>query len=296
MDQSTEVYYIENQDIRIGVRLHGAELVSLVDKKDGREYMWSGDPAYWNRVSPVLFPFIGKLNGLSYTHAGKAYENVPQHGYARDCDFTLAEKLDDRIWFELYPDQQWKERYPFDFLLRIGYHIEGRMVHVMWTVRNDSSEDLPFSIGAHPAFIMPEGASKNGFYVNFHNGQSRLDCGELNADGLLMPEQRSYPLQDGKLLLSDELFDKDALIIESGQIHTVSLDTPEGRPFIQVRFDTPMLGIWSPTGKKAPFVCIEPWFGRCDRVGYEGSLAEREYGNLIAPGHSFNKEYVIELP
>ena len=289
------MYYLENECIKIGVRAHGAELVSLIDKGTGREYMWSGDPAYWNRVSPVLFPFIGKLKNLSYRHKGVEYGNVPQHGYARDCDFEFALRTNDVLWFELSPDEVWKERYPFDFLLRIGYRVEGRSVHVMWTVRNDSSEDLPFSIGAHPAFIMPEGVSKNGFYADFHNGKDRLTCGKLSDQGVLLAKERSYSLENGRLELTDELFDEDALIIDSSDIHTVSLNTPDGSPFIQVRFDTPQLGLWSPAGKKAPFVCIEPWFGRCDREDYEGELKDREYGNVIAPGHSFNKEYVIDL-
>ena len=288
-------FTIENEQIRVGVNAHGAELVSIVRKSDSREYMWSGDPEYWGRVSPVLFPFIGKLSNTSYSYGGKEYTGVPQHGYARDCDFTMAEKLQDTIWFELYPDETWKERYPFDFMLRIGYRVEGHSVHVMWTVRNDSGVDMHFSIGAHPAFIMPGGESKNGYYVNFNNGADTLNFGLLDEHGLLMDGKEQTALEQGLLKLSDELFDRDALIIDSANIHTVSVNAPDKTPFIQVRFDAPQLGLWSPAGKKAPFVCIEPWFGRADRVGFAGELGEREYGNTIAPGHSFNKEYVIDI-
>ncbi|EKC55852.1 Galactose mutarotase, partial [human gut metagenome] len=35
----------------------GAELKSLVI--GGREIMWCGDPAFWGKTSPVLFPAIG---------------------------------------------------------------------------------------------------------------------------------------------------------------------------------------------------------------------------------------------
>ena len=57
----------------------------------------------------------------------------------------------------------------------------------------------------------------------------------------------------------------------------------------------PQIGIWSPAKKHAPFVCIEPWFGRCDREGYDGDLADREYSNSLEAGHSFSKEYVIDI-
>lgn len=292
---SQEMYTLENEVLKIGVNTHGAELVSVVDKSCGREYMWSGDPAYWNRVSPVLFPFIGKLKNLSYTHNGVEYGNVPQHGYARDCDFTFAFRTNDTICFELCSDEVWKERYPFDFQLRIGYRLVGKAVYVLWDVKNDSEEDMPFSIGAHPAFIMPEGASKNGFWADLHNGADTLICGTLSEKGVLLPTQRSFPLEAGRLKLTDELFDADALIIDSNDIHTVSLHTPDGTPFIQVHFDTPQLGLWSPAGKKAPFVCIEPWYGRCDRENYDGDLTHREYGNIVKPGELFHGEYVIEI-
>lgn len=288
-------YAIENEEIKIEVNLHGAELVSLVDKETGAEYMWSGDGAYWNRVSPVLFPFVGKLKDLSYTYEGKVYGNVPQHGYARDCDFTFAEKTEDTLWFELTDDEVWTARYPFHFLLRIGYRLEKKKVHVMWTVINKDEKDMPFSIGAHPAFVMPGGVSKNGFYLDFHNGAKELSCGELCEAGVLIPEKRTFELNHGKLALTDELFDKDALIIDSEEISAVSILTPEGEAFLKVHFQTPQLGIWSPAGKKAPFVCIEPWYGRCDRVDYDGDLTGREYGNLLASGESFDKEYIIEV-
>lgn len=291
-------YFLENDKIKIGIASHGAELVSLVNKSNDREYMWSGDAAYWSRVSPVLFPFVGKLNHGSYIHQGKEFSGIPQHGFARDNDFQMAEKSEDTLWFELRPDEKWNKNYPFTFLLRIGYRIEGSKVHVMWTVRNDSSETMYFSIGAHPAFVCPSGTDREdvlkGYQLDFYTNKKELLSGELTSEGTLSPVKRQLPLTEGRLALSSELFAKDALILDSETIHTVSIIDPEGNEFLKVQFDTPQLGIWSPAGKNAPFVCIEPWFGRCDAADFSGELSEREYGNSLEPGHSFNKEYVIE--
>lgn len=292
-------YFLENEEIRIGIASHGAELVSLVRKDDGREYMWSGDAAYWNRVSPVLFPFVGKLKNGSYIYQGREFSNIPQHGFARDSEFRMAEKSEDVIWFELQPDDGWRTHYPFEFLLRIGYRIEGSSVHVMWTVRNDSEEMMYFSIGAHPAFVCPDGADNEdvlkGYQLDLHTTEQELLSGELTSQGTLLQEKRRFSLTDGKLALSSGMFAKDALILDSQKIHTVSIVDPAGTEFLKVQFDTPQLGIWSPAGKNAPFVCIEPWFGRCDAEDFSGELSEREYGNALEPGHSFNKEYVIEV-
>lgn len=283
-------YTIENREIRIGINRHGAEMVSLMRKSDGREYMWSGDAQYWSRVSPVLFPFIGKLKNQSYRYNDREYTEISQHGYARDYDFEMVEKSEDVIWFELHSDDSWKEHYPFDFLLRIGYRLEGSKVHVMWTVRNDGGDTMYFSIGAHPAFL-----AKKGTVIDFHIPSDQLVCGQLDENGLLLKNRREFALDRGKLKYTTEVFEKDALIIDSRDIHTVSLEDEDGA-YLQMQFDTPQLGIWSPAGMDAPFVCIEPWFGRADRVDFDGTLEQREYGNSIDPGHSFNKEYVIEIP
>lgn len=59
--------------------------------------------------------------------------------------------------------------------------------------------------------------------------------------------------------------------------------------------DAPLFGIWSPAGKHAPFVCIEPWYGRCDRVGFCQELSEREYGNVLEASETFQVYYDIQV-
>jgi galactose mutarotase-like enzyme len=95
------------------------------------------------------------------------------------------------------------------------------------------------------------------------------------------------------LQLSSELFDQDALIIEDRQADKVVLLDSSDKEVLSVSFDSPLFGIWSPTKKQAPFVCIEPWYGRCDRVGFTGDLSKREYGNTLTPGEEFSAVYYI---
>ena len=45
--------------------------------------------------------------------------------------------------------------------------------------------------------------------------------------------------------------------------------------------------------KNAPFVCIEPWYGRCDKEGFEGELSEREYEQIIKPEGDFRAKYTV---
>ena len=73
-------------------------------------------------------------------------------------------------------------------------------------------------------------------------------------------------LTDGLLPLDIHSFDKDALILENSQVKEVTLYNKEKKPYLSLYFDTPVVGLWSPPAKNAPFVCIEPWYGRCDRA------------------------------
>ena len=70
---------------------HGAELSSIYDKAADREAVWTGDPAFWNRHAPVLFPFVGKVNGGFYTHKGVKYPMVSTAS-ARDNEFGVHRK------------------------------------------------------------------------------------------------------------------------------------------------------------------------------------------------------------
>lgn len=123
---------------------HGAELVSLKSIETDREYMWCGDAEYWGRVSPVLFPFVGKLEGQRYRHNGVVYENIPQHGFARDSEFVVGGQTGDTLLFVLEKNDTWQKSYPFDFSLCIGYRLEGSSVHVMWTVVNEGTDTIHF--------------------------------------------------------------------------------------------------------------------------------------------------------
>lgn len=66
-----------------------------------------------------------------------------------------------------------------------------------------------------------------------------------------------------------------------------------GRRFVTVEFDMPLFAIWSPEKKNAPFICIEPWCGRCDAVDFDGTLEERVFGNKLMPNEVFEAEYTM---
>ena len=285
-------FSLENDKICIEIDSHGAELKSLVKKETGAEYMWCADTKYWGRTSPVLFPFVGNVSGKQYRTKGKTFD-MGQHGFARDMEFTLESQTDNEIWFVLRSNEETLAKYPYEFVLKLGYRLDGAKVEVLWHVENPSEEELPFAIGGHPAFYCPvtSGVKQSDCYIQFDVAGS-LKCSTI--DGYLVGDRvDTYELEDGMLRIDEHLFDNDALIIEKQNIKKVSLCDPKKQAFLTIELDAPLFGIWRPADPGAPFVCIEPWYGRSDRLGYAGELRDREYENVLAAGENWDAGYTI---
>ena len=291
-------YYLKNKELKLTVSDHGAEIRSLIRLSDGKEMMWQADPEFWGRTSPVLFPLVGQYLDKTSYYDEKTY-HMSQHGFARDMDFAFVEKRENgnELWFELKDSDASHEKYPFNFRLQIGYVLDGYTVTVFWKVFNTDNRKIYFSVGGHPAF----NCDLTHSYLEFKKDNvivaDNLICNIISNDGsgCLSDRQKELVLSDGCLAMSDELFAEDALIIEDRQADEVSLIDESKNKLLSVKFDSPLFGIWSPVGKHAPFVCIEPWYGRTDRVGFSKELEDREYGNSLETGETFEASYKIKV-
>lgn len=301
---------ISNEILSVSVDEHGAELVSI--KKGVREYVWQAYPEYWARHSPVLFPIVGALwNGNYYTH-GETFM-MGQHGFARDIDFKLLSESDTELWYELTSDAKTLQKYPWAFSLKIGYKLHDNIVDVMWKVRNTGTENMSFQIGAHPAFYYPllsddtiaEGIpamekclaeDKERGFMLFSPFAETLTSSVITENGCVDVEaDKEITLEKGYLLLDTDTFNDDALIFENGQVDAITLCDKNRKPYLTLKFDSPVVGIWSPPGKNAPFVCIEPWYGRTDSVGYNDYFEYRKWIQTLGLGREFVASYQIVI-
>lgn len=287
---------MKNEVLTVEVSSHGAELQSI--RKNGTEYLWQGDPAYWGRRSPVLFPIVGSVWEKRYRVNGVEYE-LGQHGFARDMDFTLVSSSDTEVRYRLESDEQTLEKYPFRFVLEIAYRLHGNCLDVIWEVMNPETETLYFQIGAHPAFIYPDYStlSKERGFLSFDRTEG-LECIRIKEKGCVDAVTK-YPLEipsDGRLPVASDTFDAiDTIMLQDSQIGRVDMMRADGTPWLSLSFDAPVVGIWSPPGKVAPFICIEPWYGRCDRAGYEGEYCDKDWMNSLEPGGKFSSVYTIGI-
>lgn len=286
---------LTNDDLSLEVNELGAELARVTSRATGREYLWNADPAFWKRHSPVLFPIVGAVWENTYRHKGELYR-LSQHGMARDKMFQTVSETAGELRFRLSADESTLKIYPFPFCLEIGYKLEGRCIDVLWTVKNEGTEPLYFQIGAHPAFYYPKGRPGDparGFFAFDRTEGLRYKL--IGEQGCVLPESYPLTLTEGLLLLDVHTFDRDALIFEDGQLKRVTLLDTQRRPVLSLHFTAPVVGLWSPPGKDAPFVCIEPWYGRCDRVGYGGEFKEKDWMQRLEPGQIFDASYRIEI-
>lgn len=288
------LFQIGNEKLTIQVDSMGAELKSLKKIATGEEFMWEGEPRYWKRTSPILFPLVGGLKGGSFLLNGRRYP-MSQHGFARDMEFKLKSQTNHEIWFTLASTEETLDKYPYAFVLEIGYELMEDTLVVKWKVENPSEQPMYFSIGGHPAFRCPiaDGAKQADYRIRFEGKESIISNGI--RDGLASGEKTEYPLEDGCFWITKHLFDVDTFVIEDGQVHQVSLLKPDGTAYVTVDFDAPLVGIWSPPGKEAPFVCIEPWYGRCDAIDFEGTWEEREWGQHLEAGGVFEASYRVHV-
>ena len=287
---------LKNEMLTIQVSEHGAELQSI--RKDDYEYLWQGNPEYWGRRSPVLFPIVGSVWEKCFRVDGKVYE-MGQHGFARDMDFELVSAADTEVWYRLKSSEKTLAAYPWPFVLEIGYRLEGNSVKVLWKVTNPGDREMYFQIGAHPAFYYPgyDPETEDRGVVAFDRNDNLQRSG-FKGKGCVDPQAR-FPIplsDDGMLRLKRDIFDDiDTLMLENDQVHKVVFLKNDSSPYLTVTFDAPVVAIWSPPKRNAPFFCIEPWYGRCDRADFTGEFKDRDWVNALAPGATFSASYTITL-
>lgn len=284
---------LENEFLCVEIAEMGAEVTRIYDKTEDNEILWEGNPVYWKRHSPVLFPNVGKTYKNRVLINGTQYP-TSQHGFARDNVFTCIEAANEKASFMFRSSEETKEVYPFDFELHINYKLNKKELTVEWQVKNCGDETMYFTIGGHPAFQFAKPEETKADYVLKVPGKEKLEyvlidisCGCANVDEVhtLQLSEETYPL-------SDKLFAKDALIVDNGQIEEAWLCHKDGTPYVGVRSaGFPNYGIWSVEG--APFVCLEPWMGRCDNVGFNAELSEKPNVNKVEAGEKFTKDYTI---
>lgn len=282
---------LENEHIYLEISEKGAELIKIQNKKTGKDVLWTGDPKFWGRHSPILFPNVGKTHQDVVKIHGKEYP-TKQHGFARDCMFECISKQEDMAVFLLQSNEKTREEYPFDFQLYITYRLVENQIGVEWKVTNPSDETIFFTIGGHPAFMFEQEGKSCADYLIKIPKVEQLICTKAEM-GLGVTEPKyTLNLEEEFLTVNEDML-SETIIADGEQIKEAWLYRKKDKsPYIGVKGDGFVsYGIWAPKG--APFICLEPWAGRCDDIGFSGDISEKPGINSVQSGESFTKSYQI---
>ncbi len=289
-------FIIENESHKVTVDSRGCELVSVIGKNDGTEYLWVGDPAFWNGHAPTMFPICGRLNEGKFTCEGKIYE-MNLHGFARKMEFTIAEKTPSSVRMMLTDSEESLAQYPFRFAFTIGYALVGNTVHTEYKVENRGDTVMPYALGGHPGFNVPLGGAGafSDYYVEFET-----ECAPrklIHAENcLLTHETADFPLEGGRILrLQHDMFDNDAIFLEN-TAKCVTLRSTATEKTVTMRFEDFLnVGFWHTTKSEAPFVCIEPWNSVPAYDGVTDDLMTKRDLTHLAPGAADTIGYSITI-
>ena len=282
---------LENDALAVRISSKGAELQSVVC--GGVERMWSGDPAVWGRRAPLLFPLIGRLRDGWYANGGERVD-APMHGFCRDRAFAAEQVSGTHARFETTSDEGTRAVFPFDFLLRVDFSLEGATIVKTHTVENAGEVPMPFELGGHEAYetrLLP-GERMADYYVRFE-GADALGMFDMDEEGILALPKIEVPLEDGRLTKTPEQLGIDTVVLENVPGGRVVLASAANPHEVEVEFpDFPYLGIWTKAGQAdARYLCLEPWSALPDALFSPRELAEKPGVRVLAPGERATLAY-----
>ena len=263
----------------------GAQITSFKKNSCDIEYMWQGDEAYWKGKNPVLFPIVGNTYSKDYQIDGKTYA-MGNHGLVRNYLFEVKSQNEDTLVFLAKSNIETLQQYPFDWELEVTYHLVDTRLQINYVITNNSKVAMPFTFGLHPAFNCPFKDGKFSDYCLEFEREEKPQRISLTGD---------YKSVDTfkKIELSYDLFSQENTMIFT-ELKSDYVDLTNGKDALRVGIkDYPYLAFWC--GQKAPFLCIEPWYGLSDFKPNNTPFAKRQGMMELAVGDKFTASYYIEL-
>lgn len=290
-------YTLENEFLAVKVSTKGGMLTSI-RSKDGIEYLWQGDPAYWSGQAPLLFPICGSIRNNHAIVGDHKEMNMKRHGIVRHREFICEQQTESAITMAITSDEEMLKQFPYAAKLAVTYELDKASVRQTFIVENLSGEIMPFFVGGHPAFNCPivAGDDFSDYYVEFEKEETCSVPEQLTESGLLNMQNRSVCLDHTKRLpLRFDLFAKDAITFDELASRSVRLASDKHDHSVQIDFaQFPYLLLWT-TANKGPFLAIEPWLGLSTCSDESDRFEEKRNVQFAAPGEKKSYSFTINV-
>lgn len=286
---------IKNNYLTVRIDEKGAELSSIQDIS-GNEYLWQGDPQYWEDRAPNLFPYIARLTEGKYTLNGQTY-HMDIHGFAKDTVFEAEQISDREIVFSIRDTEKTRKHYPYAFRFSITYALQDNKLSVKYGVENTDEKIMYFGVGAHPGFCVPLEAELDfaDYYLEFDVPSAAKRVG-FSEDCFINGDDRAFDMEEGvRLPLHHDLFDDDAIVLVD-MAKAVTLKSDQGNKSVRVEYpDMDYLGLWHWPKTDAPYICIEPWSSLPSRKDVVEDFASQPSLLSLEAGGSYQNEIIITM-
>lgn len=286
---------IQNELLTVSINPLGAELHSIL--RDGREYLWQGDPAIWGKRAPVLFPIIGRLKGGIYTVDGTEYA-IPSHGFANGSLFQVAQQSETSVTFQISDSEETRKVYPFSFLFAVTYALQGDTIVKTHSVTNTGDRTLYYEVGGH-----------EGFNLSFTPEETMDQCSvripeitqfspyEFTDAIMLLPPSRTIPAEGGKISVNPADHGIDCVILQDLPTSVAELLDGTGAVRVRMTFpDMPYFTIWTKTQPTPTnYVCLEPWSSLPDADFLDTALSNKIGIRTLSSGATEELGYQISI-
>ncbi len=267
---------IKNKNLSADISLTGAEFQSI--KVDGQERLWQGDEKFWKSKAPILFPICGGLKDDKYIYNSKEY-TLTKHGFLKYQKFEVVFQTENSVVLSFHSNDETKKSYPFDFEVKTKFTAENGEITVEYEVANLSDRTMPFSIGGHEGYSLPNGIENYNLVF-----EKEEDFDSSVITGNLLENYTNRVSESGKVLpLKYEFFSIDALAFRSLKSRKVAIYSNDGEKKVELDFEGfETLFVWTKPG--APYLCLEPWRGIPDLVGSSWDITEKTGIILLESG------------
>ena len=277
------------------VRTEGGQMVSC-RTAEGRELLWQGDPRVWGQHAPLLFPVCGVVKDGEIRIGGRKY-TMPMHGFAQGADFRLVRKGEDFAELGLFPSEETRAHYPFDFEFHVTYVLGRDGFRTSFLVQNHSDQPMPFCVGGHPGLLCPmeAGAVFTDYELVFPEMEDGWNTLVLPGGYAGGGEVLMCLKEGGSIPLDHAWFDeKDTLLLTHLKSRSVQLRHRKSGHGIQMDFPKmEVLAVWSKPGAGADYVCLEPWHGLPDTPDTDGCFETKPFVTLLMKEEAWQASFDI---
>jgi aldose 1-epimerase len=244
---------------------------------------------------PILFPHPGRVAGAAYQWEGKSYRLEPTdglgnaiHGFVHMRPWRIVDQAEHSLTGEFHAsidDKTILDHWPADFRVRATYELRGTALRLSIVVENTGHGTLPFSLGLHPYFRVPQGSPTADDCI------IRMPVGERWEIENLLPTGRKSPLDpnsyaSGARFGDLHLDDPFSGLRKTGESIVASVTDPASRTRLTIRWDQQFRELVAFTPPHREAICIEPYTAAPDAIHLQQRGVDAGL-RVLQPGEQF---------